>query len=156
MRIRLVTMLIAVAAGCSSDRQNPTSIIPPVPAIGDPVRTTDAKPEPNTMVMAASSQMWPRYNLTVDGVHFVLGVDRDGAIRYICTEQTDFKTPEGVCVGDSYQSVISRAGKRAVAESGWAYHVGLPSGWRAAFVQGGEMTEGELAQGARVRWLFKR
>ena len=156
MRIFLVTMLVLLAMGCSDSRQTSVAPIPSVPAIGDSVRATNARAVPNTIIMTASSQTRHQYNLTISGVDFVLGVNDDGIVRYISTDRVKVKTPEGICVGDSYKSVTQRVGVQAVAEPGWAYHVELPSGWRAAFVQGDSMTEGKLAPDARVRWLFKR
>jgi hypothetical protein len=41
-------------------------------------------------------------------------------------------------------------------ESGWCFWILLPSGWKAAFMQGPSATEGNLKPDSKIMWFFKK
>jgi len=102
------------------------------------------------------SRMYPSYEVSYDDIEYTICVNGNRIINYISTETPDFRTPEGIAVGNTLEKVLEVSQAKLVKEKGWAFVVPLKSGWKAAFIQGASMTEGELAPNAPVIWLFKR
>ena len=91
-----------------------------------------------------------------EGIIFSIAFDTERFVRYICTTDRNFITPEGIRIGSTVAEVKRMIDTEIIPEQGWGYHVQLKSGWRVAFGQGDSMTEGELKNETRVRWIFKR
>ena len=142
--MRFVLLLALLIAACA------TAGGPP-PVGGDLRRRAVAT---GTLLLSGPSETREAYNFVAEGVPFRLGVT-DGRVRYVATTSPAFLTPEGLRVGDMFSAVRSASGSAPVLQPGWAYVVELPSGWRAAFVQGETMTAGPLHDTTRVRWFFR-
>ena len=106
--------------------------------------------------MTSSSELEPAYKVEYDGMVFTVCAYRDMVIHHVTTNDLNFKTPEGIGVGDLLSKVLEISNQPLNTERGWAYFVLLKSGWAAAFVQGDSMTDAELSPNARVSFLFKR
>jgi len=108
------------------------------------------------LTMTAGGNFSEAFDFMVNRVSYTLAVDGAGAVTYISTADKGFTSPEGATVGDTYQTVKKLGTSALVCERGWAFYLPLPSGWNAAFVQGYTMTEGDLSDGAKVKWFFVR
>jgi hypothetical protein len=111
-----------------------------------------------TLLMTASGGLQPSFEAEFEGLKFtVCTADyKSKRISFISTTDKRFRTDEGVAVGDTLQKILETSRGEVINERGWAFFVRLKSGWNAAFVQGYEMTEGELLPEAKVAFLFKR
>jgi hypothetical protein len=102
-------------------------------------------------VLVQSAQIWPSYDLVVDGVTYTIAVSRpESEVRYIATSDPGFQTDEGFTI-DSVLGEILNAPSRLQHEPGWGYYVDLPSGWSAGFDFSKPPTEGTT-----VGWFFQR
>ncbi len=109
------------------------------------------------LLMTASGGLQPSYDVSHGGIHYTVATDNDETvIEYVSTRDPAFRTPEGLAAGDTLGRVLAVSKSEVRRERGWAFHVALPSGWSAAFVQGESMTDGELPPTARVCFFFKR
>jgi len=115
--------------------------------------------------MTGASRSATLYDTCFQSIAFAVGVDGKNRIVWISTTDETFRTPEGLAVGDSLESVLGIEGRRIVTESGWAWYVPLASGWNAeigkvvvadgssSLVLGGQ---GDIPQDACILSLFKR
>jgi hypothetical protein len=123
------------------------------PRIGDKI---SGYPKSKYRLMIRSAQTDPAYEVSYQGIEFLVTANDDKRISAISTRDARFKTPEGIGVGDTLEQVLKVSQNQLSREPGWAFYVYLKSGWYAAFAQGESMTEGELAPTAQVKWLFQR
>ena len=121
-------------------------------------RISDYPKWKRVMVMAGGATTRKSYEVNYGGVNYTVGTERESdLIKWVSTHDLAFRTPEGLAAGDTLEKVLAAAaGSEVSREPGWAFHVELPSGWHAAFVQGQSMTEGELPPSAGVCFFFKR
>ena len=129
------------------------SVSPDIPELCDPL-PAQAKAL-NTEILISPAQTRAAYSVLIGDLEFELGVDEDGRIVFVSPTSSKFGTPEGIRVGDSYHRLQKVVATTPDVLSGWAYVVDLPSGWKAAFVQGKTMTEGELRGTTKVTFIFK-
>jgi hypothetical protein len=134
------------------------SAISPAPEIGDtlPAKAKVVEKNGSTIVVAAdSAQLWPAYQLEINGIVYVVGINSHGKIAYICPDHT-FKTKEGISVGTLLSTVTAINPQNKVNERiGWAYYVHLPSGWNAAFITSSSNPTAGLSPDSKVAFLFK-
>jgi hypothetical protein len=111
----------------------------------------------NTILLISSSQFWPYFDKTIDGIKYSIAYNPDTkTITYISTQDPLFKSPDGYKIGDTFSTFNDDLRKKIIQETGWAYFIKLPSGWNAAFIQGSTMTDGNLEDNAKLKWFFKR
>lgn len=112
---------------------------------------------PANLLMTASGGMEPSFEAEYEGIKFLVAIGYESRrISFISTTDNRFQTGEGIRIGDTLEKVLETSKGEIIKEPGWAFFVRLKSGWNAAFVQGAEITEGELPPGAKVSFLFKR
>jgi hypothetical protein len=132
----------------------PTSIHAGQLSIGDPLprsaKTLDYK------IMISPSQVAPAYAVLDNGITFIVSVDYDGNLNYISTDDSQFKTLEGLKVGDTLGKAKNYQVDTLNKESGWCFWILLSSSWKAAFIQGSSATEGKLKPNSKIKWFFKR
>ena len=127
-----------------------------MPELGDKLPVKRKKTS-GALLMTGSGGLDPSYRVEFDGIGFTVATGyKDNIISFISTMNKGFKTSEGIAVDDTLKKVLETSQGEVITERGWAFYVKLKSGWRAAFVQGYEMTEGELSPDAKVAFLFKR
>jgi hypothetical protein len=112
--------------------------------------------ESNLQLMTSSGSFHDSYMVVVKDVVYDVAINQDSIIVFIGTSDTNFRTPEGIKVGTPLSKVLSLTQEKLFEERGWAYHVRLPSGWRAAFTVGHTMTDNTPSEDEPVKWLFKR
>jgi hypothetical protein len=135
-------------AGAAGRTQNLLS----VPALGDPL----VLPQNSNYTMAASGQLWPYQTISVNGINFDVAANGEHQVAYVATGDANFRTPEGLSVESTLEQVLATGAQAPLAETGWAYHTALPSGWCVAFVSGAGITEAPLQASSKVSWFFKR
>jgi hypothetical protein len=99
-----------------------------LPTLGSILRV---KRDSNELLMVASAQMYPMYEVTAEGLDITVCVDSVHRIRWVSTADTDFVSPEGLRVGDPIERALVAADAGVISEPGWAWYVRLPSGWNA-------------------------
>jgi hypothetical protein len=139
-----------------TQNSNPAIKLKDAPELGDklPLKKSVKSSE---LLITGSGGFAPSYEVEYKGIKFTVTAGKDKRITFIDTTDINFKTTEDIAVGDSLQKVLKASpDEKLVRERGWAFFVRLKSGWNAGFVQGREMTEGELSPDAKVAFLFKR
>jgi hypothetical protein len=107
------------------------------------------------LLMTSPSQFRKAYEIEIDRIKFTICPDERGQIAHIVTKSLDFRTAEGIKIGDTYKTVQKITDRSSAKWRGWAFVVPLNSGWKAAFIQGETMTEGELQENSKVIFIFK-
>lgn len=169
-KTRLLAALLCCAAahGAVASGQTPVSTCTPskpnvrrykavktMPKLGE--RISGYPKWKREMIMASGGATRKSYEVSYGGVNYTVGTERESdVIKWVSTHDLAFRTPEGLATGDTVDKVRAVAKREVGAEPGWAFHVELPSGWSAAFVQGQSMTEGELSPTAQICFFFKR
>ena len=142
---RVVRMcLFALGLAWTAEADPPASPSPPrIPVTSLPKPCDVLKVDVETSVQFASSpsQFWPSYEVEVGGIVYVVGVDKSRRVRFIHTISRQFRTPEGVDLGWTYDRLQKAFKRDAMCERGWACFVGLPSGWAASFMKLGPPVE---------------
>jgi hypothetical protein len=158
MRIPKSARVIALALGFAWAAQVAPrdSYTPVMIALKEAPRLCDrVKPTKKTNISLASSpsQFWPSYDARVGNVTFSIGIDASQLIQYIQTTSSEFRTPDGVDFGWTYERLRTTFKNDAICETGWACFVELPSGWKAAV---GGMTSGSVQPADKVGLFFLR
>jgi hypothetical protein len=122
--------------------------------IGDPLPAIVKKAK-SELIQVSSVQFDEAFECQIDDVHYDLGIDANGRISYISTQNKYVKTPEAISVGSKLNDIMEALDAKLIKIPGWAFYVKLPSGWCAAFTIGKFATEGKLNQKSKVKWLFK-
>jgi len=68
--------------------------------------------------------------------YFEILLDTNNVISYISTDDSNFRSNEGLMIGDSFKTVSKKCkvGKENIIKMrGWGNFVKLPSGWCAVF-----------------------
>ena len=84
-------------------------------------------------VVGGAQQSWPAYRVVFRDVEYVAGVDAARRIRFIETNDANFRTREGLRVGATIGDVLAAGGRAPVYEAGWGRWSLLQSGWCAFF-----------------------
>jgi outer membrane protein assembly factor BamB len=101
-------------------------------------------------IMVSSASLLPLANMEIDNIKFELGIDDKNKVKYIQTNDPDFKTDKNIFVGMKFSDMQKTIGTIDVLqELGWGYFAELPSGWNAAFMQ-------EPGDDSKIEWFFKR
>lgn len=109
-------------------------------------------------ILTNSSQLAEHYIISIDGVDYDLGVSTNNIINYISTKDLDFKTNEGLRVGDYYEKVIQFAKPHTIVyESGWGNYIKLNNDWYAFFeVKDFGNLKNEKLEGKKVISFFQK
>ncbi len=115
---------------------------------------------PHAVKIGKNILVTPGLFLRAFGVHvndeiFLACPDQNDSVVFIQPASNDFKTPEGVKVGDIYFSILRVVPDSTRIVQGWAYVLPLLSGWNAAFCEGEHKTDGLLQDDSEVVFLFK-
>ena len=123
-------------------------------SIGDPLPSSAKALE--YKIMISPSRVTSAYKVFDNGINFIVSVDHDGNLNYISTNDSQFKTSEGLKVGDALRKAKNYQVGAINKESGWCFWILLSSGWKATFIQGSSTTEGKLKSDSKIKWFFKR
>jgi hypothetical protein len=85
------------------------------------------------LTLIASAQMSPAETTRVGGITFTVAVNDQNRVIYVQSQDSAFRTPEGLSIDSTLAQVLSAGGKAVVYETGWAHYSQLPSGWCAVF-----------------------
>ena len=124
---RIVLALALLAACTTTDRTYELSAEPTLGALLPPSVSSAS------VVVGGAQQSWPAYRVAFHGVEYVAGVDLARRIRYIETNDANFRTREGLRVGATLPDVLAAGGREPVHEAGWGRWSLLQSGWCAFF-----------------------
>jgi len=156
----IMAFVALTAAGQNSDTHHaempPQATLRTTLAVGERVRATRRS---GWRVICPRGGEWPLYRITVDSVHYDLGVGRrDRRIRYISTSDPRFVTPEGLSLSTTLAGVLAQSNSGPEQASDLAHVVQLPSGWWAAFgsftLEASPMLE-PPTQDAHPRYFFR-
>ena len=105
------------------------------------------RPEPkfDTQLLVNSAQYYPSREVKLDGVTYQHAF-RDSVLLHRTTNDPNFRSPEGLAVGDSLPK------GECVNEPGWGTYVRLPSGWNASAYCDGGCDCGST----EIQWFFQR
>jgi hypothetical protein len=155
MRIGIIILvfLLTYTDGCVTDPSHPPLKLSALPQIGSHFQPAA---RPVRFEMTSGASLDPAYEVTFNGIDFVVAISRDDVVRYISTVDRRFSTPDGIHVGSSLSSVLAAGGAAPLPEPGWGFHTALRSGWSVGFTNGTGLSESPLASNARVVWIFQR
>ena len=136
-RLIFLTCVFALWLARTAEAESPVPSPPRIAVKALPKPCDILKVDVETSVRFASSpsQTWPSYEVEVGGIVYVLGVDKNKRVRFIHTIARQFRTPEGVEIGWTYDRLQKTFKREATCERGWACFVRLPSGWTASFMK---------------------
>lgn len=93
----------------------------------------------------STSRPTPGFEAEWFGIKGIIGADMDEwLITYVATSDVNFKTSEGLKVGDSAARVLEISKGQVIKENDYVFSVKLPSGWSAQFKQADYNTQGKL------------
>jgi hypothetical protein len=124
--------------------------------LGDAISAEILSESDTSYLMISSATIAKAYEIRRNDIVFRIAVDEANRVTYISTSDPAFSTDEGISMASSLRDVKQITDSALKKEPGWAYHIRLPSGWRAAFVVGGTMTDAEPDDRANVSFFFKR
>ena len=107
------------------------------------------------ILLVNSSQYYPKWQVTRNGILFDIATDRNGLIVYVSTIDTSFSTPEGIHIGDAALKVKPISKDSLRLDPGWAFYFPLHSEWNSAFPFTEVDENGNLLPEARVYFIFK-
>jgi hypothetical protein len=150
MRLLIATSLIlgSFAFGAEQSTAPQVGQVVPVAAV------EQIRGETRAVIKSSPSQFY-RHFVLIGNVRWDLGVSEGGEIKYVSTKDPRFKTAEGVSTDMQLSDVQTRAKQRAVKFPRWAWVVELPSGWKAAFVNGRSKTEEPLLDSTPISFLYR-
>jgi len=157
MHARLVVQMCIFAMGLAWTAKADPPAFPSPPRISvaslpKPCDVLKLDIETSVHFASSPSQFWPSYEVEVAGIVYMVGVDKAKRVRFIHTTGRQFRTPEGVDFGWTYDRLQKTFKRDAVCERGWACFVGLPSGWAASFMK----LDGPVGPDDRVGSFFQR
>ena len=130
MRIPLTYSLILLLFGNSATLLGCRDQNELAPRLGDPL---DCAPSHDTMFAISPAQFVKGCSISKSGVKYFVGSIDGKTIDFVSTQDSNFRTPEGVRLGSSIREVILAGGTQIYEEPSWAYLSRLPSGWSAKF-----------------------
>ena len=119
-------------------------------AIGDMVPET-AVENKGSRIMTSPSQGQPHWTYSECGVNYTLGVDKEGYIQFLATNDKTIIGPNEISVGTSYSDVKRITGRTASYYRGWMHFIPLSNDWKAGFY----VISDSLPKDARVNVLIK-
>ena len=87
----------------------------------------------DTLILAAPSQFQKMYKWSDHEANYLLGVDAEGYVQYICVDSLFIKTDEQISIGDKYSEIKKIPSIKIAYWFEWGYCVELPSGWILQF-----------------------
>lgn len=123
--------------------------------LGDEIPAEVIENQKATYSMTNASNMAKVYSIENERISFNIQVDDSYIVTYISTNDPDFRTPEGVYLGMTYEQVMGKTSAELKAMRGWGYYLKLPSGWKAVFFIGQSGTDSEPGEESDVTLLFK-
>lgn len=145
---RLLIAIVVLAACASADSVTQLSAEPTLGALLPPAAATSP-----AFVIGGAQQSWTAYRVAFHGVEYVAGADPARRIRYIETNDDNFRTREGLRVGATLGDVLAAGGREPVYEAGWGRWSLLQSGWCAFFAA---PSAADPAGAPRVLSYFRR
>jgi hypothetical protein len=130
LRLLISFLVASLLPGClqTDPRQSKDPSL--APTIGEklPRVPCDAR-----LYMVGSAQLAKSCSTVVGGIPYLIGTVDDSTVCWVSTQDSGFVTPEGVRIGDNFQTVRSKQVTEIMAEPGWAYISRLPSKWYAMY-----------------------
>lgn len=96
------------------------------------------------------------YRVIFDDVKYIVYVSPEETISTVQTRDSNFKSPEGIKVGDPLKKVLDVAKAEPVKVAHCYYYVSLKSGWKALFGRKFITEDGHLSPDAVVMELVLR
>jgi hypothetical protein len=124
---RIVIALALFAACTTTDRAYQLSA---EPTLGALLPVSDAQ---SSGFIVGGAQSWSAYRVVFHDVEYTAGVDPSRRIRFIETNDSRFRTREGLRIGATLGDVLAAGGRSPVYEAGWGRWSLLQSGWCAFF-----------------------
>ena len=93
----------------------------------------DAVKIENHLILSAPSQFQSLYKWAEDNTKYLLGVDKDDYVQFICLDSFEKFTEENITIGDTFSKVKKIKGIKILYWFEWGYCVELPSGWILKF-----------------------
>lgn len=88
---------------------------------------------------------------------YEIGIDEDRHIQFIQTDDTKFKTPEGLMIGKStFKDALNHTDFGLIHEGGFALYVPLKSGWNAVLDNPTSFWFIEVPFDKKIIYFFKR
>ena len=125
---RFIFALALLFACTTSDR---TYQLSAEPTLGALLPVSDA--QSSGFIVGGAQQSWSAYRVVFHDVEYTAGVDPSRRIRFIETNDSRFRTREGLRVGATLGDVLAAGGRSPVYEAGWGRWSLLQSGWCAFF-----------------------
>lgn len=95
------------------------------------------------------------FEYTENGIKFSKCIDEDSCVIYRQSDDSDFRTEEGIYVGMHFNKVKNITKKQLIKEYGWSYYFPLKSDWNASFLLD-EKTDYKTLKDSTVAFIFKR
>ena len=99
--------------------------------IGDTLNLAEL-PESRNAIVTGSGGLINYYLTKIANIEFDLGINNQGIVQYIGTNDENFITQENLKIGDSYSKIKSINSSEPLYEPGFAFFVKLNSGWKAS------------------------
>jgi hypothetical protein len=96
------------------------------------------------------------YRVIFDEVKYIVYVSPEETISTVQTRDANFKTPEGIKIGDPLKKVLDTAKADPVRVAECYYYVSLKSGWKALFGRKFITEDGQLLPEAVVTQFVLR
>ncbi len=93
----------------------------------------DAVKIDNQLILTAPSQFQSLYKWAEDNTKYLLGVDEDDYVQFICLDSFEKFTEENITIGDTFSKVKKVKGIKILYWFEWGYCIELPSGWILKF-----------------------
>ena len=93
----------------------------------------DAVKIDNHLILTSPSQTQNLYKWTEDNTKYLLGVDENEYVQFICMDSIEKSTEENITVGDTFSKVKKIKGIKISYWFEWGYCIELPSGWILKF-----------------------
>ena len=101
-----------------------------IPQVGDPLPCAAVD---SIRWLISSSQFAKGCYKTYNNIEFFFASEDGKKIFFISTSDSNFVTPEGFKVGNSFTEINSKVETSIFNERGWGYYSKLPSGWFANY-----------------------
>lgn len=102
-----------------------------------------------------SHELWIAHRIIFKDVRYDVALNIKHVIRRINTDDSRFRTPEGLGTGDSLEKALKASGHKPVNANSCLYYLKLESGWNAVFLESDILKDGTLSPSARVASFYK-
>ena len=107
-------------------------------------------------VLISSGQFATCEIIKIDSIAFDLAVNEASDTIYLATQDSTFRTPEGLGVGMRFGQIPNDLKAHVIKEAGWGYYVPLDSKWNLGFCEGSSCTDSDPTDSSGIKWVFKR